>query len=298
MGYLYVFITTLMFSVIGASVTLAKTWVSSDVISFARFGFGVLFLVLFMLVSRKKIALRFTGKAIWLGVICKCINYLTENYAIANGYSFWSIIVWPTQCVTILLFAVFFLKEKVTPVALAGVMFCVAGVGLISWNGQSLEQFVSGAGLISLVLFIIAGSCAAGFTMAQKMLIDQMDTCNLNLSMFVLCALLTGAPLPFTAEFTGEFHISALLGMMMLGLITCAAFLLSVEAMKRLPVFLVTVIQSMNVVLALLWAVLFFHEPVTVWVICGTAVFAVGIVLVNLKKRVPKAEKQLSESGK
>lgn len=285
MGYLYVIITTLMFSLIGTCVTLAKSWVSSDIISFGRFFFGVLFLVSFMLISRKKISLKFTGGAIWLGVACKCINYLTENYAIAHGYSFGNIVVWPVQCVAILLFALFFLHEKISPAAITGVILCVLGVGVISWNGQSLTQLLTGEGLISTLLFVIAGTGAAGFTMAQKMLLDKMDSCNLNLSMFALSAVVTAIPLPFTAEFTGEFRISALFGLMMLGLVTCAAFILTAEAMKKLPVFLVTVIQSMNVLLTLLWSVLFFHEPVTLWIIGGTLIFAVGMILVNLKKK-------------
>ena len=143
MGYLYVIITTLMFSLIGTCVTLAKSWVSSDIISFGRFFVGVLFLVSFMLISRKKISLKFTGGAIWLGVACKCINYLTENYAIAHGYSFGNIVVWPVQCVAILLFALFFLHEKISPAAITGVILCVLGVATAmefkdyKWGGEA-----------------------------------------------------------------------------------------------------------------------------------------------------------------
>ena len=290
MGYIYVFITTLMFSLIGTCVTLAKSWVSSEVISFARFFFGVIFLLSFMLITKKKISLRMTGFAVWLGAVCKCINYLTENYAIAGGYSFGNIIVWPVQCVAILLFSLFFLKEKITKSAIVGVILCAAGVIVISWNGQPLGQFFTGDGLISLILFTIAGTGAAGFTMAQKMLLDKMDSCNLNLSMFALSACITAVPLPITAEFTGAFSVKALFGLMMLGMVTCAAFIISAEAMKTIPVFVVTVIQSMNVILTLVWAVVFFHEPVTAWIIGGTLVFVCGMVLVNRKKRISRSD--------
>ena len=53
--------------------------------------------------------------------------------------------------------------------------------------------------------------------------------------------------------------------------------------MKKIPVFLVTVIQSSTVILSLLWAVLFFHEPVTRYIVAGTLVFFTGIILVNIK---------------
>jgi len=55
--------------------------------------------------------------------------------------------------------------------------------------------------------------------------------------------------------------------------------------MKTIPVFIVTVIQSMSVILTLIWAVLFFNEPVTAWIISGTLIFLCGMILVNKKKK-------------
>ena len=54
-----------------------------------------------------------------------------------------------------------------------------------------------------------------------------------------------------------------------------------------LPLFLVTIIQSMNVLLTLLWSVLFFHDPVTGYIIAGTVVFLIGMILVNWKPKRP-----------
>lgn len=286
-GYLYTIIATVLFSLIGTSVTLAKAWVSSDVIAFSRFFFGTLFLLLYMLITRRKINLRFTGFAIWFGIVTKCVNYLAENYALARGYSFGNIIGWPVQCVTILFFALLFLHEKITARAIVGVVLCIAGVAIISWNGRPLGEIVHGSGLFLTLLMVLAGVCAACFTMAQRMLVDKMDSCNLNLSMFVVCAVITGAPLPFTAEIQGPFRFTALLGLVTLGLITGIAFLLAAEAMKTLPLFLVTIIQSMNVLLTLLWSVLFFHDPVTGYIIAGTVVFLIGMILVNWKPKRP-----------
>ncbi|MGM9652364.1 MAG: DMT family transporter [Eubacteriales bacterium] len=283
MGYVYTFIVTVMFSLIGTCVTLAKAWVSSGVITFSRFFFGVLFLLGYMLLSRKKISLRFGYGAVWIGVACKCINYFAENYAVSHGYSFGNIIVWPMQCVAILFFSLFFLHEKISARAIAGVVLCIGGVALISWSGRPLGQLFADGALLYTVLFVIAGIGAAGFTMAQKLLLDRMDSCNLNLSMFAVCVLVTAAPLPFTAEAMGSFRFSALAGLVILGLITGVAFLLAAEAMKTLPVFLVTILQSMNVMLTLLWSVLFFHEPVTGYILGGAGIFLCGMVLVNLK---------------
>ncbi len=291
-GYIFTIIATVLFSLIGTAVTLAKTWVSSDVIAFSRFFFGSIFLLLYMLATKKKISLRLVGGAIWFGVICKCVNYLTENYAISHGYSFGGIISWPMQCVTVLLFSLFFLHEKITLRAIAGVVLCIAGVAVISWNGRPLGEIFEGSGFLYTMLMVVAGIGAGCFTMAQRMLVGKMDSCNLNLSMFVLCAVLTGAPLPFTAEIQGPFSWSALGGLLILGFVTGIAFLLTVEAMKTIPVFIVTTIQSSCVLLTLLWAVIFFREPVTAYILAGTAVFLVGMVLVNWKAKKKEPAKE------
>lgn len=287
MGYLYTFLCTLMFSFIGALSTTATKWVSADVAAFCRFFFGVLFLLVFMGVTKRKISLRLTGFAVWLGVLCKSSSYVLENIAFSRGYSFGGIISWPVQCVSILFFSILFLREKITVRAGVGTALCMLGVGVISWNGQPLTELFQGDGMLCTILMLLSGIGAAGFTMAQRLLVKEMDSCNLNLSIFALSAVLTGVPLPVTATF-GEFRLSSLIALILMGVITGAGFLLAAEAMKTLPLFFVTILQSANVFLTLLWSVLFFHEPVTVYVVAGTAVFFAGMILVNWKQRTKK----------
>ncbi len=288
MGYLYTIIVTVMFSFVATLGTLAKQWVSAEIVAFSRFFFGSVFIIFYMLIARKKFRLRFNSYWIWFGVVFKCLNYLAENAALSEGYTFGQIIGWPVQAVVILFFSIFMFHEKITARAVVGAVLCAAGVFVISWNGRSLSAlFADGRTMFFNLLFIVAGICAACFTVAQRKLIDKMDSCNLNLSMFLASSAILGASLPLTAEFTGDFVWTALLGLVALGVVTGIGFILAAEAMKTVPLFLVTIIQSMNVFLTIVWSVLFFNDPVTRWVILGTAVFVVGMVLVNLKGKRP-----------
>ena len=47
---------------------------------------------------------------------------------------------------------------------------------------------------------------------------------------------------------------------------------------------MVPVIQSMMAVFAIVWGVLFFQEPISVYIIGGTAAFLIGLIGLQLTK--------------
>ena len=289
MGYIYLILISMLFSFGGTLVKTASVMVNAAVISFSRFFVGSLFLVLFLALRHKKIRLQLCWPVL-LGAACKCLNYMTENYCLENGYSFGNILVWPVQCVAALLFSVLLFKEKAGPRRIAGVFLCVVGVAVISLNGRPISQF-GGENLLFTLLYVLSGIGASGFTVAQKLLIDRMDSANMNLSMFLTAAIITAAPLPFTGEVYCSFQWPAFLALVAFGLVTGVGFLVVAEAMKTVPLFRTALIHSATVPFTLLWAILFFQEPVTVWIVAGTVIFLVGMLAVNLKRPSPGAEK-------
>lgn len=281
MGYLYLIFVSIVFSFGGALVKTASVMVNSTYISFMRFFVGAMFLLLFLTLRKNKIQLRFYWP-VFLGAACKCLNYMTENYCLENGFSFGNILVWPVQCIAALAFSIFLFNEKPQLRKIIGVFLCIAGVVVISLNGKPVSSF-GGENLLFTVLYIFSGIGASGFTIAQKLLIDRMDSANMNLSMFIIAAFITAAPIPFTAEIYTGFQLPAFLALVAFGLVTGVGFLVVAEAMKTVPLFMVTIIQCTTVPLTLLWGILFYHEPVTAWIIAGTAVFLIGMLAVNLK---------------
>ncbi len=281
MGYIYLFFVSVVFSFGGTLVKTASVMVNSTYISFMRFFVGAVFLLLFLTLRKNKIQLRFYWP-VFLGAACKCLNYITENYCLENGFSFGNILVRPVQCVAALALSYFIFSEKASPRKIAGVFLCCAGVVIISLNGQPLSAF-GGENLLFTILYILSGIGASGFTFAQKLLINRMDSANMNLSMFTVAAVITALPIPVTGEIYTGFQLPAFLALVAFGLVSGVCFLLVAEAIKTVPLFMVELIQSITVPLSLLWGILFYNEPVTSWIIGGTVVFLIGMLAVNLK---------------
>lgn len=281
MGYFYMFLISIIFSFGGVLVKTSSLMFNSYTISFLRFFIGAISLYLILKLNKKKINLNICWPIV-IGSICKSINYLTENYGLSKGYSFGNIIVWPVQCIVALIFSILFLKEKISLRSVFGAFLCILGIGVISWNGMSLSGFLGSSFLFTL-LFTTSGLGAAGFTIVQKLLLNKMDISSMNISMFLIGSIITVVPLPFAGKPTGAFSVPAIITMLLLGLATCGGFTLIAKAMKTIPLFMVTIIQSSTVILSLVWAVLFFNEPVTKYVVIGTIIFIFGMLSINLK---------------
>ena len=284
MGYVYLLLQALIFSFGGILIKTAAASFSPFMVSFLRFALGVLFLLALQLIRGKRPRLVLLNRVIVFGGIAKTLHYLGENYGVTHGFSYGNVVIWPVQTVVILLISVLFLRERVTKRAVAGAFLCVTGIGLLTWNGAPPEAFFGGQGVL-LLSFVIAGIGASLFSVAQKKLLDRMDTVDLNTSMFLIGGLCTACVLPATDAPVTGLHIPAAVAMLILGAITGAGFLLQAEGLKTVPIFTATLVQSSTVILSLTWAALLYHERITGWIVAGTALFLIGILIVNLKPK-------------
>ena len=284
MGYVYLLLQALIFSFGGILIKTAAASFSPFMVSFLRFALGVLFLLALQLIRGKRPRLVLLNRVIVFGGIAKTLHYLGENYGVTHGFSYGNVVIWPVQTVVILLISVLFLRERVTKQAVAGAFLCVTGIGLLTWNGAPPEAFFGAQGAL-LLAFVIAGIGASLFSVAQKKLLDRMDTVDLNTSMFVIGGLCAAGVLPLTDAPVTGLQIPAAVAMLILGAITGAGFLLQAEGLKTVPIFTATLVQSSTVILSLVWAALLYRERITGWIVAGTALFLIGILIVNLKPK-------------
>ena len=284
MGYVYLLLQALIFSFGGILIKTTSTSFSPFMVSFMRFVLGVAFLSLLQLVRGKKPHLTLANRLVVFGGIAKTLHYLGENYGVMHGFSYGNVVIWPVQTVVVLLISTFVLKEKVTWRSVAGAFLCVSGIVLLTWNGMPLKDFIGGQGPL-LIAFVIAGIGASLFSVAQKKLLDRMDTVELNNSMFVIGGLCAGGVLPLTGAPVAGIRLPAVVALLILGAITGVGFLLQAEGFKTVPIFVATVVQSSTVLLSLVWAALLYHERITGWIVAGTALFLAGILCINLKRR-------------
>lgn len=278
------FLATLSWSFVGILVKTASHMVDSTTVTFARFFIGVLFLGLFLLVKHGSIRLRFDLRWIWIGAIGKCCNYLFENLALTIGYSYGNILVGPIQTTFLLLVTAFVFKERVSSRGWIAAALCICGVLLISWNGQSLAS-LAGGGMWITLLFVIAGIGASFHVLSQKLLAKDMDAGSMNFSVFLWASVITAVPVPFQFHMTGDAALWPILSLVALGLITGLSFYWFSQALQLVSFPVAVIVSNSGVLFSILWSHLFFHDPITRYIIGGVLLFTVGLLLLNLPSR-------------
>ena len=271
------------------------TMLSPFLTSCLRFTIGIAMLFLIQRIRTGRIRLTLTDRVILIGGVCKALHYLAENFGVMRGFSYGGVLVWPVQTIVVFLVSTLVYKERNGLRTLAGTILCVAGVITISWNGASLSVFLGSSGII-MAAFVLAGIGAAGFSISQKARIREMDIVEMNESMFIFGWLTTLLVLiPTAPHATGAVNISGTISMLLLGIITCVGFLLQAAGIRTVPLLIATIIQSSSTVLTILWGVLFYHDPISRYVVLGTVFFMTGIVLVNLPAMKSRHNEQTDE---
>lgn len=294
MGYIYLLCVALMFSFGGTCVKLISPYFSPAYITFFRFAVGVFFLLLLKIIKRQPFCRDYLTAArlvigwIFFGAVAKWMAYLTENYALSRGPSYGNIVTQPAQTVFLTVSSVILFKEKLPPRKLFCIFLCIAGVLCISLNGRSLEVFLQ-ENILLTGLFILSGFCAGCHVLSQKMIADRMDIIDSNLSIFALSGLLSFTPLLPDIAGGGLAGIrpdaGCIAGILAFGFITGIGFYLNARAILLVPFYMVPIIQSTMAIFAILWGVLFFHEQISLYIICGTGMFILGLIGLQLKRK-------------
>lgn len=285
MGYILLVIVALMWSFVGVLVKSASFMASSSIITISRFFLGVVFLFLLMAILKMKVSLNWTEKWIWIGAIGKSCNYVLENLGISTGHAYGNVLIWPVQTIFIAVVAILFFKEELFPRKIMAMLLCLFGIILVSFGGESLSVFLK-AGFVPLVLFTFAALGSGIHLISLKKLIGTLDSANMNLSIFLLCAVFMSFPLPFTAHLTGPVNFRAIASLISLGFISGVSFYFNSEALKKVPFLSAILISNLCILFTPFWAWLFFNEEINLSIISGAVVLIVGIVLANLPRNI------------
>jgi len=275
------FAASLMWSLVGVLVKAASSMVDSSIITLSRFLFGVLFLGAFLLIKDKKIKVVLKSPWIWIGALGKCCNYIFENLGISIGFAYGNIIVMPLQSLILLVISTLFFKEKLTAKHWFAAGLCFIGVFFVSWNGLPLSVLLD-TNMLVFVLFAFSSIGASFHFLSQKVLIKNTDSGTMNFSMFLISTLITALPVPFTGSVKGEFSTVALLALIGLGFITGISFYLYANSLKKVPFIVAVIVGNSSSLFTLIWARLFFNEPITPYIIFGSILFVVGIIFINI----------------
>lgn len=297
MGYVYLLIVAFLFSFGGTAVKLIKPYFNPYMITFLRFFVGVLWLLGLKAVTRRhtrkdfKAQLRAHGGWLIFGAVAKLLSYITENVALSVGVSYGNILTQPAQIIMLTLLSVLVLREKMSGEKWVGMGLCIVGILLISWNGLPPEALL-GENLTLPLLYVISGFFNGLLVFAQKKAAPHFDILDSNLFMFSLAAVLAflipaaqGTVLPSATP-----NFACIAAIIWFGFVTGIGYFLNAKAIPLVPFRMVAPLQSTMVFLAIAWGILFFHEPISVWIVGGTILFVIGIVMMQWAKAPKNAE--------
>jgi len=282
MSYVLTIIATMMFSFVGILVKTSIQMVNGFHVTFCRFAFGFLFLLLVCLISRKKPQLFIKNKWIWLAILGKSINYLCENTALSMGLVSGSIIGYPTQAIALAVFSAIFFKEHIGLQKAAAMVLCVIGVVIVSLKGNDLSTFFA-ADALTTILYIVSSIASAMFVLCQKKLVDTVEPIEMNLTVFLFSSIIVSFPAGAGISEIGSFRWDSMLALIRLGCITGGGFLLLAKSLKKISLVASGMIQSASSILVLIWSALFFQEKITSSLIIGTIIFLIGMTVLNMK---------------
>ncbi len=168
----YALMTAVLFVTLEPVSKLIAADINPYAITFWRFLVGSLILMPFALRKIKKDKIKITGKdlgiMLLLGTLCICISMVSLQLAvkIADAPSLIAIIFSSNSIFTIL-FAILILKEKVTPNKLAALVFGIVGV-------LFCVDFSAGTNLSSVVLAVLAALSFSLYTVLGKKYIVKL----------------------------------------------------------------------------------------------------------------------------
>ena len=205
--------------------------------------------------------------------------------ALSVGVSYGNILTQPAQIIMLTMLSVLVLHEKMSAEKWVGMGLCIGGILLISWNGLPLEELL-GENLTLPLLYVISGFFNGFLVFAQKKAAPYFDILDSNLVMFSLAAVLAflipaaqGTVLPSATP-----NFACVAAIIWFGFVTGIGYFLNAKAIPLVPFRMVAPLQSTMVFFAIAWGILFFQEPISVWTVCGTILFVVGIVMMQWAK--------------
>jgi len=275
------FVPILMWSFVGILVKEASAAFAPALVAFFRFAFGVVFLGVWFAIRRRRPALAFAEKWVWIGAAAKTINYAAENVAMARGASWGYVVEQPIQAVALVAISVLYFREKTGKRKLFAAFLCVVGASLFAVRGLSRSGAI---GPENYLLFAVAALGAAVHFASQKALAGRLASADMNLSVFLAASLLSGLLLPFSGTLLlGPVGAVPVFSAVTLGVVTGSSFLIWAAVASRVPFLVSSILTNSLAIFALAWGVLLRGERVDAWSIAGTVVFIAGLLAMNLR---------------
>ena len=286
-GILLSLVTALLWGVLPIFLKITLQGFHAGTISWFRFVFAFLLLAGILQWKEHK-PLDILRKPPWMGIVggaCLSANYYWVTVAVdLSGPSNMAVLI-QTASIFLVLVGVFVFHEHLTLRQVLG-MF-VAGVGLfLFFHDQQSRILETGDYFYANFLIVLAALVWVGYMVSQKFLSRQYGAQSLNLLVYAVATLTLIGGVEW-ADFT-RAGLTAWLSLIFCGFNTLLAYGTLAEAVKYIPLALISIIISLNPLITL-WGMKILPEigfaglqadPVGSLGYFGGAVAVTGVVLV------------------
>ncbi|OGR84950.1 MAG: hypothetical protein A2901_02860 [Elusimicrobia bacterium RIFCSPLOWO2_01_FULL_54_10] len=236
-----------------------------------------LFLLPFVLVQRGTADLRGNlRKIFFLGVFNYALPFCLLAYTTRHVTAGFASIINSTAPLFTALVGWVWLKNKLTPVQLIGIILGFGGVLILSWGNIS---FKPEGGALAVVAGLAATFCYGIATIYTKEKLQGIPPLPLTAwglaSAAVLLAPLLFFVYPATTPSPGAWHAVVMLGL----LSTSLAFILFFRLLARWGATRAIAVGFLIPVFGVLWGRIFLGEPITLQMLLGGAVILLGTAL-------------------
>jgi len=298
-GILYSLATAVLWGVLPIFLKIALQGFHAGTISWFRFFFAFLILIV-ILQWRAHEPLDILRKPPWMGILggaCLSANYYWMTIGVdLSGPSNVAVLI-QTASVFLVLAGVFVFHEHLTLRQILGMV--VAGSGLSLFFHDQLSRIEApGDYYFADFLIVLAGLVWVGYMVSQKFLSRQYGAQSLNLLVYAVATFtLIGGVEWF--DFTSA-GLTAWLALIFCGFNTLLAYAALAEAVKYIPLALISVIISMNPLITL-WGMKILPEigfaglqaePVGSLGYFGGVVAVTGVILVVYRRATPGSNEQ------
>lgn len=249
-----------------------------------RFGIGVIFLLLLLLLQRNRllVSIKYIPHLLILGVLGVFVHQVLQATAlltISASSAGWLISFSP---VFTFILSILFLHEKISFAKASGIIFAIIGVLLITTarNGESIQVTLN----IGFLLMMLSTLNWAVYSILLKSLAIPYPPLLVTFYMSLMGLLLTT---PFLIRNKGWESLSLLTQqewahLLFLGIfVSGIAYWYWAKALEVLEATRVSMFLYLEPITTLIAAVLLLHEKISIISIAGGIIIIIGVIIVN-----------------
>ena len=250
-GILFSVSTALLWGILPIFLKISLQGFTAGTIAWFRFALAFLLLGIILFFKGKK-PTGILSKPPWMGVfggLCLAANYYWVTLGVdITGPSNMAVLI-QTASVFLVLAGVFVFRERLIVRQVIGMLITAAGLALFFFD-QKNQLFMSGEYYFADLLIIMAAVVWVGYMVSQKFLSQDHGAQSLNFLIYATATFALVGTVDW-AEF-GSAGFNAWLAIVFCAINTLLAYGALAEAVKYLPLALISVIISLNPLITLI----------------------------------------------